>query len=122
MAERMMSELDSQGAGKSSGQLAYEQRQQTLNETASLDHNYVLGQALAIYNERSQMYGDAWRRYGALNNLIRAATKLERLVAMFWHGSEGPPLEELSVDDAYDAINYLVFFIIQAKKGEWRRG
>jgi hypothetical protein len=74
-----------------------------------------------IYTQRSKKYGSAWRRFGALNNLVRAAAKCERLLEQLWH-KQFDETKDQDIDDAYDAINYLVFFIHQAGVREWRRG
>ena len=76
--------------------------------------------AMSVMVERRGQYMDAWREYGALNNLIRAATKVKRLVNLFWHNEGGPPYEDRSDDDAIDALNYLAFFLRQSCLREWK--
>jgi hypothetical protein len=78
---------------------------------------HTLLHSFSIYGQRSQQYGSAWRRFGALNNLVRAAAKVERLLEQFWYRGIN---EGHDFDDAYDAINYLVFFLMQAGTGQWR--
>jgi len=82
----------------------------------------VLLEALALYDQRSQKNGQAWRRYGALNNVLRLGIKAERLVQQLWmrkHPQDGDRTKD--VDDALDAINYAVFVIRQARLGEWSK-
>lgn len=76
--------------------------------------------ALRIYDERGKIYGDTWTTYGALNNLLRAATKVDRSMEIWWHdgSNNGNPLmHKDNLDDAIDAINYLVFFIRCVRAG-----
>lgn len=69
----------------------------------------VLAEALQIHETRKS-YGDIWRKYGALSNLLSVARKADRLMQIFWHGP-GELTHKDSVDDAYDLINYAAFFI-----------
>lgn len=71
--------------------------------------------ALKLYDERSQSYGAVWRNHGAKANLQRAAAKLDRLMEVFWHGRKAPAKGQ--TDDAYDAINYLLFFLRLEEEG-----
>jgi hypothetical protein len=82
----------------------------------------VLVRCMELYEERDQKYGSAWKRLGALNNLTRMSTKIERLLAMYWH--KRPPRmvnpdASWDLDDAFDLINYSAFFIRQAQTNEW---
>lgn len=83
-------------------------------------------ECVVIHHERSRKYGQAWRKYGALNNLLRLASKVERLIEQFWRSrfSDGAPAIDLhnpDLDDAYDAVNYAVFMIRQGKAGQWTK-
>lgn len=69
----------------------------------------VLVEALLIHNSR-KIYGTAWQRYGWLSNLLSIARKADRLMQVFWFGP-GNLDHKPSTDDAYDLINYAVFFI-----------
>lgn len=74
------------------------------------------------YAERSKKYGEAWRRFGAVNNLVRAASKAERLLEQFWYKAAPPSHTEVAdLDDAVDMANYIAFFHTQASAGQWRR-
>jgi hypothetical protein len=68
-------------------------------------------EALRIYNSREQSYGSVWRQYGALSNLLSVARKVDRLMHAWWHQPDGPYTHKDSLDDAYDGINYVCFFI-----------
>lgn len=81
----------------------------------------VLAESLQIYQDRDTKYGSAWKRLGALNNLTRMSTKVERLLEMYWHQRDYVESDSLDLDDAYDLINYCAFFIRQAKLGKWTR-
>lgn len=93
-----------------------------MEHTPELEAQFlVLWEALEIFEERSEDYGEVWKQYGALNNLVRSAVKVDRLMEQWWFGSveAGDPvtLRSDGLDDGYDAINYLVFFIRQARWG-----
>lgn len=82
-------------------------------------HLQVFIQALRIRQSR-KIYGAAWRRYGALSNLLSVARKVDRLMQVFWHG-DGVINHKDALDDAYDLINYAAFFI-QNKEARNERG
>lgn len=85
-----------------------------------LTHAGYLTRALEIFCERNEKYKGVWRQYGALANLVRAAQKIDRTMAVWWfeQGKELPPaLDPSHLDDAYDTINHLLFFIICAEGG-----
>lgn len=86
--------------------------------TREIMHFYIV--CMDTYANRSVKYKEAWRRFGALNNLVRAAAKAERLLEQFWYDTpkQGAPID---LDDAVDASNYLAFFHTQASAGQWRR-
>lgn len=98
-----------------------------LLEVEFTEDNYAIMsmfvRAYQIYIERSKVHGTAWKRRGALNNLVRAATKLERVEEVYWY-PDNVPFDniDLDLDDAFDALNYVAFFITQAERGEWKRG
>jgi len=78
----------------------------------------VILEALEVYRQRSVSYGEVWRQYGATGNLLQAARKVDRLMEMWWHNPDGAAaLQKDALDDAIDAINYLVFFIRLAREG-----
>ncbi len=80
----------------------------------------ALMKSYEIYLQRNAKYSDVWKNYGALNNLVRGATKVDRLMEVWWHGDG--TLHKDALDDAYDAINFLAFFIAQATNGELTAG
>lgn len=85
---------------------------------------HIFVEALGIYDEKDTLYGQAWKRLGALNNLSRMATKMERLLEMYWHKEIHRGARrggKLDLDDAFDLLNYTAFFVRQADKGEWTR-
>lgn len=86
------------------------------NDT-TYEHFQVLMEALRLHSDRSLSYGNVWRKYGALANLLNAARKADRLMHSWWHGSGVPALHKSNLDDAFDMINYITFFIRDAKKG-----
>lgn len=84
------------------------------------DQLLVFLTALKIFDERDKVYGDTWTTYGGLNNLLRAATKVDRSMEIWWHDSShngNPLMHKDNLDDAIDAINYLAFFIRCVRSG-----
>jgi len=76
--------------------------------------------ALRLFDERNRVYRNVWETYGALSNLLRSATKVDRAMEIWWHdqGDNGNPLlHKDNLDDAFDALNYLVFFIRCVRAG-----
>lgn len=83
-------------------------------------HAEVLMKVQRLYEERSESYGQVWRQYGALSNLLNVARKIDRLMEVWWHGwnnGETPVIHKDALDDAYDAFNYLTFFIRSVGEG-----
>lgn len=79
--------------------------------------------ALKVYNDRTTAYGQVWKQYGALSNLLSVARKVDRMMALWWHKAEEvldehgkvkPLLHKDNLDDAVDLLNYCVFFIRNA--------
>lgn len=85
-------------------------------------HFSVLMEALKLYDQRTQAYGQAWEQYGAMSNLLKVASKTDRMMAVWWTGEDeiGLPHDEGfhkdSLDDALDGINYTAFFIRNARR------
>lgn len=81
----------------------------------------VFVEALKIYSSRSHAYGEVWKQYGAMSNLLNAARKIDRLMNSWWHEDKDiesvPILHKDALDDAFDALNYLAFFIRSAREG-----
>ena len=78
----------------------------------------VMLKALQVYDQRDKVYGSVWKQYGSLSPLLSAARKVDRLMSIWWHKSEaifGKAAKDVThkdaLDDAVDAINYLVFFL-----------
>lgn len=85
------------------------------DEEEVVAHLEVFLEALRIFQSR-KIYGDAWRRHGALSNLLSVARKTDRLMQVYWHGDGGMTHKE-GMDDAYDLINYAIFFIRNKEDG-----
>lgn len=82
------------------------------------EHQAVLDEVADLYSQRSQAYGQVWRNYGALANLLNATRKVDRLMNIWWRSTK-PSIHKDALDDAFDAINYLVFFIRSAREGNF---
>lgn len=89
-------------------------------------HFHEMLKIFKLYCDRNASYKGVWQQYGALNNLVRAATKVDRLMAVWWtneeevlerNGKPKPLLHKDGLDDAADAINYLLFFMRCAMGG-----
>lgn len=80
----------------------------------------VFDDALLIFKDRNEKYRDTWKQYGALANLVRSAQKVDRLMAVWWFedAESRPPLTKEDLDDAYDVINHMAFFIRCVKAGD----
>lgn len=84
-------------------------------------------EALKLYDERTRAYGQLWRQYGAMSNLLSMARKTDRTVKVWWTqeeevldadtGKKLPLLHKDGLDDALDLLNYTVFFIRNARAG-----
>jgi hypothetical protein len=86
------------------------------------EQSEVFEKCLEINEDRSAAYGDVWRNYGAVSNLLSAARKVDRLMETWWDGlinGTAPGIHKDALDDAYDAINYLAFFIRNATDGNF---
>lgn len=81
------------------------------------EHAKVFNEAHRIFIDRSKHYGQLHRQYGALSNLLQAARKIDRLMEYWWHAEETPAIHKDALDDAFDGLNYLAFFIRNARDG-----
>lgn len=80
----------------------------------------VFLQALMVYHGRTGAYGQVWKQYGALSNLLSVARKADRLMSVWWHSQHRPTdrvplLHKDHLDDAIDLLNYCVFFVRNAR-------
>ena len=86
--------------------------------TPPAEHLEVLAKAFGLHLQRTEAYGEVWKQYGALSNLLSAARKIDRLMNVWWRNDGSiPALHKDVLDDAYDAINYITFFIRNAQNG-----
>jgi hypothetical protein len=86
---------------------------------AQKEHQDILNEAWQIMKQRTQAYGLSFKQYGALANLLNAARKVDRLMEVWWRGEDDAVamLDKDLLDDAFDGINYLAFFIQEAREG-----
>lgn len=66
-------------------------------------------EAFGIFVQRNSVYEDLWKSYGWMDSLTHVRSKAMRLVRKFWR--DNPTEDETLLDDAFDLINYTVFFI-----------
>lgn len=85
----------------------------------TVEHLQTLVQAMDLYVERSESYGQVWKQYGALANLLNTTRKCDRLMESWWfmEDDQSPAMHKESLDDAVDIINYDSFFIRCARDG-----
>lgn len=91
----------------------------TEEKQALHEQQVVFNKAWSIMSQRTGAYSLVWKQYGALANLLNSARKIDRLMNIWWRGEDDdvPQLDKSLLDDAYDAINYLGFFIQCAEEG-----
>lgn len=81
--------------------------------------------AMTIFQERNARYGDLWKEYGWRGNLLHVQSKAARVRRVWWDGHRiqvpdlGTAVDHLQsdLDDAYDLLNYTVFFIRNVEDG-----
>ena len=83
---------------------------------------HVLIGAFEKFVERNARYQDVWRESGWKGSLFDMRKKLTRIWRVFWRGEPTAQID-LECDDAYDLINFTVFFIRNVKDdnqwGQW---
>lgn len=72
----------------------------------------LFADCVTICSERSQLYGDAWKKNGSFGNIERAIQKANRAIAAL---QRDEPMSAL--DDLLDLINYTGFAIICMELG-----
>jgi hypothetical protein len=82
----------------------------------------VFLEAVAIHEDRTTHYRDHWREQGGLDNLRNARGKLRRQVAVIStvageQAAVTPVLSKDNLDDSFDCLNYIGFFIRNARAG-----
>lgn len=86
---------------------------------SSVGHLQVLMDAMGIFNERNKKYRDLWKRSGWLSHVHHIRHKVARMFSIFW-GTDAWKDEDDPLDDAFDNINYTVFFIRAFRDGDER--
>lgn len=88
------------------------------NEETSA-HMRLMLECVRVYDSRAKSYGEVWKQYGALSNLLSVARKVDRLMGSWWFRGKGvtPALHKDSLDDAVDLVNYALFFMRNAVSG-----
>lgn len=85
----------------------------------------VFYECLRLFEERNTRYKDLWKADGWRGSLFSLKHKVKRLWQQFWidNAKDKGTKEKPELDDAYDAINYIAFFIrnVQAnnENGSW---
>lgn len=81
---------------------------------------HVMLEAYCLFLKRNEEYEDLWEDYGWVDNLTHIRSKTMRLVRKFWR--EEPQDGAKGIDDAYDLVNYGIFFIRNFMHGSrWGR-
>lgn len=97
-------------------------------EDFAREHTKVLLEADGIYNHKSQQRGQMWLEYPPSDKLREVRERIGRLDYLHARREElmpekpGPELSHVefelaAIEDALDAINYLVFYIKQIRRG-----
>lgn len=72
----------------------------------------VMGECLTLMAERNGRYHDLWKRDGWLGNVFQLTHKASRIRRLFFdRASHGEAVATPDPDDAFDLINYAIFFI-----------
>lgn len=69
----------------------------------------VMVEALKLFQERNARYNDLWKRDGWLGNVFQMTHKASRIRRLFFDQLVG--VETPDPDDAFDLINYSIFFL-----------
>jgi len=73
----------------------------------NVDQAKVLASAMAVFLERNQAANETWRTAGYLGAVLAIYNKATRLMNGLWYKLENC---DKPIDNAIDAINYVVFF------------
>lgn len=76
----------------------------------TLDQISIFRRALEIFESKNNAdggYEDLWKQYGWADNLLHMRSKLSRIERRF----RDQGATHVDLDDAYDLLNYVVFFI-----------
>jgi hypothetical protein len=84
-------------------------------DNARSKQQQIFDRALRIYAKRNERYKDNWRRFGWRGCLFRIRERTERLWDTYWQG--GSAGLEADLDDAYDLLNFVAFFIRAVEEG-----
>jgi hypothetical protein len=79
-----------------------------------VDQLAVMLEAMVVMDNREAVYRDIWRNTGGVQNLKDAKKKVMRqlsVLSTLVPGNPKPVLQKDHLDDAIDAINYLVFAV-----------
>lgn len=73
--------------------------------------------AIAIFASREDRYRNGWQARGWKGNMADISRKADRMKSMFWKGDYDPSSGGDVLDDAYDLLNYVAFFLRNAGAG-----
>lgn len=78
----------------------------------------VMAEALEIFDQKNQDYGDAWRKNGWRGNLPRIFEKADRVKELLWRADPRTPAvnDESAVNTLLDMVNSLAFTIINLRE------
>jgi hypothetical protein len=85
------------------------------------NHLQVLADAFTIYLERNESYKDNWRKMGWKGAIVRIKERADRLWDNLWDKPDAE-IKPKDLDDAIDLINFAVFLVRGAGKGETNAG
>jgi len=81
-------------------------------EESTIEQMGVMVEAIKLFEERNARYNDLWKRDGWLGNVFQLTHKASRIRRLFFDkASRGEAAATPDPDDAFDLINYAIFFI-----------
>jgi len=76
----------------------------------------VMSDALITAHSRGKLHGRGlWKRHGWKGSVMQVMSKTARLQRHFWEDIVDRQTTPDDLDDAYDLINYAVFFILNVQ-------
>lgn len=72
----------------------------------------IFEDCLEIFCQRNVRYEDLWKQYGWNDTLVHMRSKVGRTDKQWWLKGAEDATDLTELDDAYDLINYTMFFIM----------
>ena len=86
-----------------------------------IEHAACLVEAMQIFRERNDKYGDLWKEGGAADSAFHLKSKSMRAVILLskqaQRGGHNPEELEAQVDTGLDLVNYALFYVRNVRAG-----